>query len=184
MAPRALYVVWGGATDIRHAVCNAVVKAPTVCGAAETLDAACHNIAKVIRTLTGVGARHFLVPNVLDIGLIPETTALGSTAVARAADLTMTFNGCLERQLQSLEAANPRIEITHLDVFTLLDDVVANAGTYGFTNVTDGCVNGDPLTFTSVCNAGGFMAGVPVASGYLFFDNQHPTTAGYNLSSG
>jgi outer membrane lipase/esterase len=178
---RALYVVWGGATDIRHAVCNAVVQDPTVCGAVETIDAACQNIAKVIRTLTGVGARYFLVPNVPNIGLIPETTDLGSPAVARASDLTMTFNGCLESQLQSLEAANPRIEITRLDVFTLLDDVVAHADTYGLTNVTEGCLNGAPLTFTSVCNAGGFMSGVPVASGYLFFDNQHPTTAGHTL---
>jgi outer membrane lipase/esterase len=195
--PRALYVVWSGATDIRHAVCNAVVQDPTVCGAVGTVDAVCHNIAKVISILTGVGVRHFLVSNVPDIGLVPETRALAlldpnchvdaldSCAVVQLASaLTKEFNECLESQLQSLEAVSHRIEITRLDVFTLLDEVVADAAAAqkcGFTNVTDGCLDGDPLTFTSVCDEGGFTSGVPVASGHLFFDNQHPTVAGHTL---
>ncbi len=182
--PRALYVVWGGATDIRHTVCNAVVQDPTVCGAVETIDAACHHIAQVISLLAGVGARHFLVPNVPDIGLIPETQdleTLDPTAAALASDLTHALNGCVETQLKTLEADNHRIEITRLDAFTLLDDVVADADKCGFTNVTVGCLDGDPLTFTHVCDSGGFTSGVPVASGYLFFDNQHPTAAGHTL---
>jgi outer membrane lipase/esterase len=182
--PRALYVVWGGVTDIRHAVCNAVVKNPTVCGAVETINAACHNIAQVISTLAGVGARHFLVLNAPDIGLIPETKGLeilDPTAVALASDLTKEFNACVETQLETLEAIHHGIEITRLDVFTLLDEVVADVGKCGFTNVTVGCLDGDPLTFTHVCDSGGFKSGVPVESGYLFFDDEHPTAAGQAL---
>jgi phospholipase/lecithinase/hemolysin len=173
---------------------------PTICGEVGTIDTACHNIAKVISILAGVGARHFLVPNTPDIRLIPETRALAlldpnchvdaldSCAVVQLASaLTKEFNKCLESQLQSLEAVSHRIEITRLDVFTLLDEVVADAATpvqkCGFTKVTDGCLDGDPLSFTQtqVCDSGGFISEVPVASGYLFFDNQHPTVAGHTL---
>ena len=54
----------------------------------------------------------------------------------------------------------------------MLDD----PGTFGFTNVTEGCLDGDPLTFTTVCSED-----LAVQNDHVFWDNQHPTTAAHAL---
>jgi phospholipase/lecithinase/hemolysin len=62
-----------------------------------------------------------------------------------------------------------------LDTYSLLDNVVENPGTYGFTNVTSPCLVG------AVNYAGGTPC-APTMAGqdqYLFWDDIHPTAAGH-----
>jgi phospholipase/lecithinase/hemolysin len=64
----------------------------------------------------------------------------------------------------ALQAANPEIKITGLDVFALYNEIAANPAAFGFANVTSSAQfqNVDPNT-------------------YLFWDDEHPTTAGHRV---
>jgi phospholipase/lecithinase/hemolysin len=180
--PEALYVIWGGASDIRQAVRAVVMKGGNVAKAIGAVRDAARRIAEIAAILRGVGAKHFLVLNQPDIGLIPETTALGHEAVLLASHLTHTFNQTVDRTLNLLQFLF-RIDLTRLDTFALLNQVV-NREFEEFTNVTDGCLDGDPLTFKTdnVCSPEDRNEfGVPAATGYVFWDNQHPTTAAHAL---
>jgi outer membrane lipase/esterase len=174
--PQALYIVWGGATDIRQAVRAVVEGGSDQPAAVAAMRAAVRNIAKVLRLLALAGAKDVLVPNVPDIGLIPETTALDHPdAVPLASTLTGIFNAALEDVLDTMES-RVGLRVIRLDTFALFEAVRAHPETFGFANITDGCLDGDPLTFTTVCSED-----VAVQNSHVFWDNQHPTTAAHAL---
>src|SRR5262249_53193076 len=178
--PKALYVIWGGASDIRQAVRAVVMEGGNAAKALGDVRDAARRVAEIVAILRGVGAKHFLVLNQPDIGLIPETTALGHEAVLLASRLTQTFNQTFDRTLNLLQFLF-RLDLTRLDTFALLHQVV-NGEFEGFTHVTDGCLDDDPLTFKNVCSPEELNEfGVPAATGYVFWDNQHPTTAAHAL---
>ena len=160
--PAALYVLWGGPNDLRDAL-----HTPTD-PLAEALTAV-DELAGAIAELADVGAVYFLVPNVPDLGKTPESLALGAAAQATAA--STAFNNALTSTLDALEAEH-NIVIFRLDTFAWLDEVLADPAAFGFTNVTDACLDGDPFTGGSVCAN-------PAA--HLFWDELHPTAAGHTL---
>jgi phospholipase/lecithinase/hemolysin len=144
--------------------------------AVDAIRAAVRNVAQVLRLLVLAGAKDVLVPNIPDIGQIPETTALGRPdAVTLASTLTRIFNAALGDVLDTLESRFG-IRVIRLDTFALFEAVRAQPGTFGFANVTDGCLDGDPLTFTTVCSDD-----LAVQNTHVFWDNQHPTTAAHAL---
>jgi phospholipase/lecithinase/hemolysin len=102
-----------------------------------------------------LGAHYILVPGMPDLGLTPYFRSLGPAAAAQGSAITDAYNAALRSSLPS--------GVLFYDTATLLRLIVANPGSYGFTNVTDPCVNG-----TTVCAN---------PSQYLFFDSFHPTTA-------
>lgn len=131
----ALFVVWGGANDF-------------FAGGSPTVAVA--NIDSIIATLQSDGVQHILVPGLPDIGLSPE---FYGSPVATA--FSEEFNTLLLASLSS--GAN------YADTFTLVHEMEANPGAFGFTNVLDPCFNG-----TTVCAN---------PNQYLFWDGVHPTTA-------
>lgn len=143
IAPSALFVVWGGPNDFAS---NGFTMA--------TADTAVSDLLAIISELQSLGATHFLVPGMPDLGLTPRYHGnAGATA------LSLYFN----HELMSLL---PKGAI-YFDTFGLMHQVVANPGAYGFTDVTDPCFNG-----VTVCSD---------PSQYLFWDDFHPTSAGHNL---
>ncbi len=60
-----------------------------------------------------------------------------------------------------------------LNTYALLDTIVANPASYGFTNVTQPCLTGE------VNYAGGTPCADP--NQYLFWDELHPTAAGHEI---
>ncbi|MGA9069236.1 MAG: SGNH/GDSL hydrolase family protein [Terracidiphilus sp.] len=131
----SLVIVWGGANDFFGG------GSPTV--AVTDLDS-------IVSTLEGDGATHILVPGMPDLGLTPEFYG-DPTAIAYA----QLFNTDLQASLPA--------GATYVDTFNLLQQIVANPGSYGLTNVTTPCFNGE-----SVCSD---------PQDYLFWDGVHPTTA-------
>ncbi len=146
----ALFVVWGGANDYL--------------GGATLAATVVNNLASAISTLYADGARHFLVPNLADLGRAPST--MGTPEAAQLTALTLQHNALLASTLGLLSQANPGIETTLLDVYTLFEQAVANPSSFGFTNVTDACL--DNLACTD-------------PDQYLFWDGLHPTTAGHQF---
>jgi outer membrane lipase/esterase len=164
----ALYVVWGGANDLREAVRQGTQGATP----AQIASDAVGNIADVIRTLQSLGAIYFLVPNLPDLGLTPQQVALGSQAMQLGTALSTEFNRALEPALQQLETAFP-VQIARLDIATHFQEVTTNPQQFGVTNVTDACISGDPFAPGTVCAN---------PDGYIFWDAiGHPTAVAQAL---
>jgi outer membrane lipase/esterase len=164
----ALYVVWGGANDLR-----AVISQGTQGATPEQIASdAVGNIVDIIRTLQSFGAIYFLVPNQPDLGLTPQQVARGPQAMQLGTVLSTAFNRALEQALQQLEAAFP-VEIARLDIATHFQEVTANPQRFGVTNVTDACISGDPFAPGTVCTT---------PDGYIFWDAiGHPTAVAHAL---
>lgn len=121
-------------------------------------------IGDIIGQLAARGIDHIIVPNLPDIGAIPENPSGGYTRAQRTAG-TIAFNTALAAELDA-RALTHSITIEQLDVFGLFDNMLFYAADYGFTNVSqplDGS-GGDPES-------------------YAFWDNIHPTTRGHALVS-
>lgn len=163
----ALYVIWGGANDFLGAT---NLGTPSVAEA--VIGGAIGNLTQSIGLLYAHGARHFLVPNLPDLGLIPLNRG---PQAAGASYLSTTFNQAYAGALLELGQQLTRADIHAVDVATLLQNVAANPDTYQFKNVTDECV-ADP---TYVCVLSSFNGGS--AAGFLFWDEVHPTASAHAL---
>jgi phospholipase/lecithinase/hemolysin len=161
----ALYVIQIGGNDVRDAVATAL--AGDFAGADAILQQAADAVASSVAALYAVGARHFLVWNVPDVGLTPTARFLGASATASLA--TTAFNGYLQLEMAPMFAL-PGITIVPFDATSLIDDIVANPSAFGLTNVTDACVT--PLSPPFHCQE---------PDDYLFWDGIHPTRAVHAL---
>jgi thermolabile hemolysin len=154
--PTALYVIWGGANDYLFPTpANPINPAQTIA-----------SLTGEINTLISRGATNILVPNLPDLGTLPSTRNLGSTAIGLN-NLTATHNTGLITVISNLSFANPTVNLRLLDVNSLFNQVVANPNSFGFTDVATQCI-----TTTTICTN-------PNAN--LFWDDIHPTTAAQQL---
>jgi phospholipase/lecithinase/hemolysin len=155
--PDALFMIWGGPNDL------------VINPSAATAQLAADNIGTAVDALYALGARRFLVPNMPNLGLAPGA---GADAPALAL-LTMAFNARLADNLNA-RSALPAVQLTQFDVFAAFGQITSAPGLFGFTNVTDGCVQGNVLFAVRVCSPDD-------EAGYLFWDGTHPTTAGHQV---
>jgi phospholipase/lecithinase/hemolysin len=165
--PAALYILWGGANDLRDAIQtghNPLAEAQT----------AVDELAAAIADLADAGAIYFLVPNLPNLGQTPESRALGPQAVQQATAASVAFNNALATTLDALEKEHS-IVILQLDTFARLEEAIAKPTAFGFTNVTKACLDGDPFAGDAVCAN---------PAGHLFWDSVHPTKAAHALLAG
>ena len=141
-----MYIVWGGANDLRDAVQQGTAGAAPASVASDAVN----NLATVIRDLQSAGAIYFLVPNQPDLGRTPQHVARGPAAVRVATALSTAFNNALESTLQHLDSTLP-VHIARLDIATHFQEVTANPQNFGVTNVTDACLSGDIFAPGTVC---------------------------------
>ncbi len=141
-----LFTIWAGANNL-------------LIGNQSNPTVPAQDIAKEITTLAAAGAKQFLIPNLPLFGEIPASTGL-SSAQRQALDAwSVGFNQTLQAEAASLQKSLG-VQIHVADVQGLFQSVLANPGSYGFTNVTGSAINSS-LT----------------GNGYLFWDAEHPTTA-------
>jgi len=154
--PNALYILWSGATDYL----NIDPPNPTqVVG----------NIETALNSLYNFGARNFLVLNLPDLGKIPQSLSLDSSLSTGLTDLTEQHNSVLDSSLNVLSQSLPDINLISVDQYDLFDQILANPGNFGFTNVTETCL--DEATFLPCANPDEF----------LFWDSVNPTTASHKI---
>ena len=147
--PNALYVIEGGGNDIL-----AGSGKPQELGFQIAVGVALSELA-----LRQAGGRHFLIPNLFNVGLLPA--AAGHTAFAAAA--TNATNVWLDFFL-GLEQHLEGVSILRLNTFQLLNAIERNPQQYGFLNVTTPC-----LTTVGVCAD---------PNQTLFWDMEHLTESG------
>jgi phospholipase/lecithinase/hemolysin len=149
--PNALYIVWGGPNDYQ------TVDNPN------PVDSV-GNLATAVSSLFDVGARHFLVPNLPDLGKTARALSLGTAESNRLTSLSLTHNALLDTTLTNLSQSLPGSNLVSLDVFSIFNSALTNPEQFGFTNVTEACL--DTTTLIPCENP----------NEYLFWDGIHPTT--------
>jgi outer membrane lipase/esterase len=161
--PNAVYVLDGGGNDIIPALQSAT---PDL-----VLQAALKGIQDSIAALLNAGARNILLYNVPDVGATPVLQGFGAAAQAGATFLTMQFNQGLAAIEMGFDAMGSGVNVSIVDLFALNAAAIANPGAYGFTNVTDPCLQSNG----SVCSN---------PNGYFYWDGFHPTAATGQLLAG
>lgn len=158
----ALYTVWEGSNDVSDALTlwfKASAKA-----AIDLIKQAAGDFVAVVMSLVGAGAQHLLIPNVPNLGLVPEVVALGAGAQGLATQLSVLYNGLVAQALAAISA-----DITRVDTFHFLGDMVANPGAYGLpadAQVSTAC-------FSGFVGIPGTVCGDP--ENYVFWDRIHPS---------
>jgi phospholipase/lecithinase/hemolysin len=161
---RTLVVIEIGGNDVR----DALAKAASGQDPSSDIANAIGSLTQSIIQLYGRGGQNFkfLVLNVPDIGKTPAVRKLdrlfpGFGILALADALSQTYNGLLASAVQGLG-----IDAEILDVYTKLNEVVANPAANGFVNVTDACITPNQPPFTCA-----------QPDTYAFWDGIHPTKA-------
>ncbi|QLE42151.1 SGNH/GDSL hydrolase family protein [Nostoc sp. C052] len=147
--PNALYTLWAGANDFLFV--NPEDSATPI-----------SNISQALNTLAGIGAKNILVFNLPDLGQLPGANKDGRNPTTLS-NSTSAFNLGLAQTVSTL-GQNPDLNITYIDTNSLFNQ----ASTFGFTNVTESC-----LDRLDICN--------PANNNFLFWDDFHPTTAGHKV---
>ncbi|GAN78177.1 Hint domain-containing protein [Acidisphaera rubrifaciens] len=124
-----------------------------------------------IGSLVADGVTNLLVLDVPDLSQVPAITKGYPSETGAALVLSEYYNQLLNTDLGTVTGAKITIENT----FSLIDNAIANPGSYGLKNVTDSVYTGSLTNFTP----SDLVSSDPtVQNTYLFFDKQHPTETG------
>jgi phospholipase/lecithinase/hemolysin len=148
----ALYVVWGGANDLRGGV---------------SIGTAIGNLSSLVSSLHTLGARKFLLPNLPDLGLTPEAREAGGSALATFA--SEAFNTNLSLAYGTMAAQWTDETFYYLYAMGAQRALSAGAPGNGFSNVSNRCFDS---RVPSLC---------ATPDSYLYWDNIHPTAAVHQI---
>lgn len=172
-------MIWVGGNDVRDALSPGAD--PVM-----VFEEALTKIGEAIGVLYQPGARHFLVGNVPDLGLIPSIQRFASqfpppfneAIIKGATDAAMGFNIQLEANeqlgimglLPTLVKKLPGTDFNVLDSFTVVQMAVANPSNFGLVDAENACVTLNIPPFS--CRKPG---------DFLFWDGVHPMKAGHSI---
>jgi phospholipase/lecithinase/hemolysin len=150
--PNALYIIEGGGNDI----VDTTTGSPQALGYQIAL-----NLVASEQMLRKAGAKHFVIPNLFNVGLLP--VAQSKAAFASAA--SVATNKGLDQLLGS-EEPTPGVHILRMDVFSLMSAVQTDPTHIGFIDVTDPCLT------NTLCSDPDHT---------FFWDTFHPTLFGHSF---
>ena len=159
----ALYVIDLGANDVRDAL---AAGDPTI------LADALNSIAANLGTLYAVGARKFLVLNAPNLAVLPSIRILDGIfpgAAFAAGALSQAFNANLDAVIAFI-AALPGVEIAQVNLFQLVNTIMADPAAFGLTEAETPCITPNVAPFT--CKK---------PDQYFFWDGIHPTKAVHGI---
>jgi outer membrane lipase/esterase len=120
-------------------------------------------------TLIGLGARTLIVPNLPDLGVTPDYNSSAQSAALGDA-FSINHNTVMPVYMEMLHQQTGA-NIIVLNEEQLLNTVIANPAAYGFSNVTQACID------VATCVTGS----TATQNTYLFWDGVHPTTAAQDI---
>lgn len=163
MDPAALYVVWAGGNDMRDLVGSS---APLM-----MITSIMGNFQAMLTEMILGGATTLLVPNLPDLGSIPEFRTGPNSGSGN--EVSTLWNQALQTMLIGL-ANQYSIDIFMLDVFGIFERILDNPAAEGFSNTTGQCrsLTGIPLITRREVSCAN-------AHTYVFWDEIHPTTAAH-----
>ena len=163
--PNALYVVMIGGNDVRNAALQGTGIPAITNGVGTELTE--------ISTLADEGAKHFLVVDVPNVGIIPEFAQDNPTLAADATTFSQLYDADLASGLAALEpelAAGTTL--TDFDLYGYNANILANAAAHGFTDTTDRCYTNTPGSSTTSAACG---SGAENINSLVYWDDIHPT---------
>lgn len=164
----ALYVVWAGGNDYAFL-------------GRQDPPGVVNNIAKAVQQLHAKGARHFLLPNLPDLGITPLAQRQGPVAAAGLTALAKAHNAVLAQTATSLAATLPGTTVVVVDVFKLGEVLLATGLASATQPALDLLAPGASMClFTApiTCPDVDLDASLPPL---LFWDALHPTTQAHQL---
>lgn len=153
----ALYAIWAGGDNLID-----VLFSVGFSGLPIAATTASNDIRTEIGQLVQAGARFLMVGNLPDLSKTPLVQQLFTQSDIELLRVTgiQNFNEQLRTKISSLS-----IDVIQLDFYGLLNDILAQPLSYGFTNTTGLC---DPQTD-------------PGCEGILFVYTIHPTTSAHQI---
>lgn len=152
---KALYIVWAGFNDYLG-------------GGATNDTATVENLSAAVESLNEAGAKNIMVLNLPDLGKYPVTRKTPNALLLSI--LSKKHNSDLAQALVSLsQVPDSDINIIPFDVNSLFSTAINQPEKFGFTNVTDACLN---TTTLNVCNN---------PNQYLSWDGLHVTARAQGL---
>jgi phospholipase/lecithinase/hemolysin len=151
---RALYVIWAGNNDY-------------LSGQSTNPAVPVQNLINAISALSKTGARKFLVVNLPNLGQLPATRSNIQSSQGLSL-LSASHNAGLRATLP-LVRRGLGVRVTLVNVDRLFRQALTIPSDFGFTNVTEACLN---QTTGAVC---------PNPEQYLFWDGIHPTTQAHQF---
>ncbi len=173
LGDRPLAALWFGANDLFAAIEEQLLSgAPNPAAVIGTAVNAAVAVGEGIRDIAEAGVRDFLVFNLPPLDLTPRFALPGPVGIPAAAPLAGlgadTFNASL---MAVLDGLGDDLNVSLLDMDSILTQAVANPGLFGLSDATNPCtIPGLPPE--TACSA-------DEAAGKLFFDLVHPTTAAH-----
>lgn len=158
-----LFAVWAGGNDYFNRVSAGSDPSGLV---TQTVG----NIVTTVERLAALGGKTFLVPNLPDLGTIPDTRNSDRAALLNA--VTASHNTLLSQAMADVEK---RLGVTVVvaDVNALYRAVAANPTAYGFTNTVTPCLSDNAPT--------GACGTEAQADQTVYWDEIHPTRAAHLL---
>ncbi|WHN66517.1 SGNH/GDSL hydrolase family protein [Cysteiniphilum sp. QT6929] len=178
--PDKIYILWGGANNLFLEV--AKQPTPSAAEVAQVMTQAAGDIAYDVQYLAAHGAKKFVVLFLPNIGLTPLAIAANQQSALEKA--SVAYNTALSNMLGALQKQDSSIKIVPVDVFNLMNDMVANyemsalGKTYQFDDVTTpACIQasetGNPLA--ALTNSALLCTPQADNKKHLFEDTVHPT---------
>lgn len=175
--------VWAGFNDYLFGPQFGVDSAPsTVVG----------NIAEAVIRLNALGAKHILVFNLPDLSRLPLASFLDPVLARRLGTASAVHNALLAARIsvlrQQLDA-----EVTVVNIFAAMSQIVGYPNRFGFANATDSCLlvladgkTAVPNPYSTCLVSGGDTPYNPFddvfdPTGFVFWDLLHPTTATHRV---
>jgi len=129
---RHLFIVWHGSN-----VYLATREDPE-----KATDSTVTAIEDQLERLIGYGAKHFLLPNLPDLGITPLARQSGPQYAAALTQLATLHNQKLAKMVTRITKRHPYVDLITVDVFAKLHDAVDHPEKYQLTNVSQACYGG------------------------------------------
>jgi phospholipase/lecithinase/hemolysin len=186
-ATNCLFVVWVNNADFVGDVNSALIGAPNGLNNGTNLlawtTAISQHLANHLTAITALyakGCRTLIAPSAADITETPEYNNSPPAWRAFVRQQIISFNASYSAMLQQIAASSPGLTIYNPDIFSLLDNVLTNAASYGLTNaVYDAGEGTGPQSIDAIdAYYYGMLNSISLngpANNYIFWDPISPT---------
>ena len=164
--PNALYTVLIGGNDVRNAAEQGTGAVAIAAGVQAELQG--------IQTLLSSGAKSLLVVNVPNIGVIPEFTSLGLSAIGT--QYTQDYDAQLNSGIAGLSTPSGA-SIRQFDLYSYATSLSSQLANQGF-DIKDPCYVNTPMSAVTTIACG---ANAENINNFYYWDAIHPTAAVDNI---
>jgi outer membrane lipase/esterase len=168
-ANTALFVVWVNNADFVGDMEN-IYPSTDPATWSNAISSSLANHFQAITNLYSKGVRTLVMPNAVDITEVPEYS--GSSDKSFIRQMVVNFNTGFASMLNQARASLPGLTIYVPDFFTLLDNMLTNAASYGLVNPGIDALEDPNLSDYSLNGPG---------ANYLFWDDLDPTAKAHEV---